>query len=146
VIRPDGLPVWTSAALPGRLHDLTCAQDLGVTAALNWAASELDLPTLADSGYEGAGLGIKPLPNSLPTVNPSRSPTAPSTSYYAACAGKANAASPCWSDAGKHCVTRPPAHAGPATSSPQPCTSPISNTNTYPDLVEITSLDALFSA
>jgi hypothetical protein len=30
-----------------------------VTAALNWAASELDLPTLADSGYEGAGHGIK---------------------------------------------------------------------------------------
>jgi hypothetical protein len=59
VMRPDGLPVWTSDALPGRLHDLTCAQDLGVTAALNWAASELDLPTLADSGYEGAGLGIK---------------------------------------------------------------------------------------
>jgi hypothetical protein len=59
VMRPDGLPVWTSAALPGHLHDLTCAQDLGVTAALNWAASELDLPTLADSGYEGAGHGIK---------------------------------------------------------------------------------------
>src|SRR3954452_4020336 len=32
VMRPDGLPVWTSAALPGHLHDLTCAQQLGVTA------------------------------------------------------------------------------------------------------------------
>ncbi len=28
VIRPDGLPVWTSAAMPGHLHDLTCAQTL----------------------------------------------------------------------------------------------------------------------
>jgi hypothetical protein len=133
IMRPDGLPVWTSAALPGHLHDLTCAQDLGVTAALNWAASELELPALADSGYEGAGLGIKTPTSNPPIANPSRSPTAPSTGCYAACAGRANAASRCWSDAGKHCVTRPRAHAGPATSSPQPCTSPISNTNTYPD-------------
>jgi len=59
VIRPDALPVWTSAAMPGHLHDLTCAQDLGVTAALNWAASELNLPALVDAGYEGAGAGIK---------------------------------------------------------------------------------------
>jgi hypothetical protein len=59
VIRPDGLPLWTSPALPGHLHDLTCAQQQGITAALNWSAAELDLPTLADSGYEGAGHGIK---------------------------------------------------------------------------------------
>jgi hypothetical protein len=59
VMRPDGLPVWTSQALPGHLHDLTCAQQQGVTAILNWSAAELDLPTLADSGYEGAGHGIK---------------------------------------------------------------------------------------
>src|SRR5215210_6488988 len=50
VMRPDGLPLWTSPALPGHLHDLTCAQQQGVTAALNWSAAELDLPTLADSG------------------------------------------------------------------------------------------------
>ena len=59
VIRPDGLPIWTSPALPAHLHDLTCAQLLGVTAALNWAAAELGLPTLADTGYETAGNGIK---------------------------------------------------------------------------------------
>jgi hypothetical protein len=59
IIRPDGLPIWTSHALPGHLHDLTCAQQEGVTAALNWAAAELDLPTLADAGYDGAGHGIK---------------------------------------------------------------------------------------
>lgn len=41
---------WTSDAAPGRLHD--------VTGALYWAASQRDLPTLADSGYEGAGQGI----------------------------------------------------------------------------------------
>ncbi|WP_018223599.1 hypothetical protein [Salinispora pacifica] len=44
--------------MPGHLHDLTCAQELDGTAALYWAASTLDLPTLADSGYEGAGQGI----------------------------------------------------------------------------------------
>jgi hypothetical protein len=59
VMRPDGLPIWTSAAMPGHLHDLTCAQHHGVTAALNWAASELGLPTVADAGYENAGHGIK---------------------------------------------------------------------------------------
>src|SRR4051812_46727242 len=57
VMRPDGLPIWTSAALPGHLHDLTCPQTLGVTAALNWAAAELDLPPLADAGYDGSGHG-----------------------------------------------------------------------------------------
>ena len=58
-MRPDGLPIWTSAAMPGHLHDTTCARELGVTAALNWSAAVLDLPTLADSGYESTGHGIK---------------------------------------------------------------------------------------
>ena len=44
--------------MPGHLHDLTCAQELDITAALYWAASQLHLPTLADSGYEGVGRGI----------------------------------------------------------------------------------------
>jgi len=45
--------------MPGHLHDTSCARELGVTAALNWAETQLDLPTLADSGYESAGHGIK---------------------------------------------------------------------------------------
>jgi hypothetical protein len=59
IMRPDGLPIWTSAAMPGHLHDVSCARELGVTAALNWSAAELNLPALADSGYESAGHGIK---------------------------------------------------------------------------------------
>jgi len=59
VIRPDGLPIWVSEVAPGHLHDLTVARDAGAIGALNWAAAQLDLPTLADSGYDGAGLGIK---------------------------------------------------------------------------------------
>jgi hypothetical protein len=58
LMRPDGLPIWTSDALPGHLHDLTCAHLHDIPAALYWAASQLDLPTLADSGYEGAGHGV----------------------------------------------------------------------------------------
>jgi len=59
VIRPDGVPIAVSQVAPGHLHDLTVARDTGVVGALNWAAAQLDLPTLADSGYEGAGHGIK---------------------------------------------------------------------------------------
>jgi hypothetical protein len=59
VMRPDGLPIWTSPAMPGHLHDTSCARELGITAALNWSAAEIHLPTLADSGYESAGHGIK---------------------------------------------------------------------------------------
>jgi hypothetical protein len=62
IMLPNGLPIWTADAMPGHRHDLTCAQNLDITAALNWAAAELNLPTLptlADSGYEGAGHGIK---------------------------------------------------------------------------------------
>ena len=59
VIRPDGQPIFLSEAAPGHLHDLTVARDAGVIGALNWAAAQLDLPTLADAGYDGAGQGIK---------------------------------------------------------------------------------------
>ena len=59
IMRPDGLPVWVSDAAPGHLHDLTVAREAGVVAALNWAASQLSLPALGDSGYQGAGHGVK---------------------------------------------------------------------------------------
>lgn len=58
IMRPDGLPVWTSQALPGHLHDLTCARQHDIDGALYWAASQLQLPTLADAGYDGTGKGI----------------------------------------------------------------------------------------
>jgi hypothetical protein len=58
IMRPDGLPIWTSPASPGHRHDLTVAHEHDVLDALYWAASHLQLPTLADSGYEGAGHGV----------------------------------------------------------------------------------------
>ena len=58
VIRPDGQPILVSQVAPGHLHDLTVARDAGIIGALHWAASQLDLPALADSGYNGAGHGV----------------------------------------------------------------------------------------
>lgn len=58
VMRPDGLPIWVSEVLPGHLHDITCARAVGVLGALYWSASTLDLPALADAGYDGAGQGV----------------------------------------------------------------------------------------
>lgn len=45
------------ARTPAR-PDLCPPTRLDMTGALYWAASQLHLPTLADSGYEGAGQGI----------------------------------------------------------------------------------------
>lgn len=58
IVRPDGLPIWVSDVVPGHQHDITCARVAGMLGALYWSASQLDLPTLADSGYDGAGQGI----------------------------------------------------------------------------------------
>jgi hypothetical protein len=77
VIRPDGEPIWVSDVAPGHLHDLTVARDTDVIGALNWAAAELDLPTLADSGYDGAGQGIK-----TPIKQPSGQVLAPDNKAY----------------------------------------------------------------
>ncbi len=53
--RPDGFPIWISPVEPGSVHDLTAAR-AHVLGAL-YAAASRGLPTLADPGYEGAGIG-----------------------------------------------------------------------------------------
>ncbi len=53
---PDGLPLWIAEVEPGSVHDLTAAR-AQVLGAL-YAAAAAGLPTLADSGYDGAGIGI----------------------------------------------------------------------------------------
>lgn len=58
VMRPDGFPVWVGEVAPGHHHDITAARCGHILGALYWAASQLGLPTLADSGYEGAGQGV----------------------------------------------------------------------------------------
>jgi hypothetical protein len=54
---PDGFPLWVADAEPGFTHDLTVARE-HVLGAVYWAASHLGLPTLADGGYDGAGIGV----------------------------------------------------------------------------------------
>ncbi|MET8328507.1 transposase family protein [Streptomyces sp. NPDC005181] len=53
---PDGTPLWVSDAEPGSTPDITAAR-MHVLPALYKAAAD-GLPTLADKGYIGAGIGI----------------------------------------------------------------------------------------
>ena len=53
---PGGFPVWSSEAEPGSVHDITAAR-AHCLGALYQAAAD-GLPTLADKGYEGAGIGV----------------------------------------------------------------------------------------
>jgi hypothetical protein len=53
---PDGTPLWVSVVEPGSTPDITAAR-LHALPALYKAAAE-GLPTLADNGYIGAGIGI----------------------------------------------------------------------------------------
>ena len=54
VLAPDGFPLWVSQAEPGSVHDLTAARALPAL----YQAAAAGLPTLADPGYDGAGIGI----------------------------------------------------------------------------------------
>jgi hypothetical protein len=54
---PNGVPLWVSDVEPGSVHDLTAARE-HVLGAVYWAASQLSLPTLADGGYSGTGIGV----------------------------------------------------------------------------------------
>jgi hypothetical protein len=56
LMRPDGFPIWISNVAPGSVHDLRVAEAEALGAL--YAAAARGLPTLADSGYEGAGHGV----------------------------------------------------------------------------------------
>lgn len=53
---PTGFPLWTSPVEPGSTHDITAAGEHCLGALYPVAAA--GLPTLADKGYQGAGIGI----------------------------------------------------------------------------------------
>ncbi|MFC9091037.1 transposase family protein [Nocardiopsis dassonvillei] len=53
---PNGTPLWVSEAEPGSVPDITAAR-MHCLSALYKAAAD-GLPTLADAGYQGAGIGI----------------------------------------------------------------------------------------
>ena len=52
-----GVPVWTAPVESGSTHDITAARAHALPAL--YRAASLGLPTLADEGYTGAGIGIK---------------------------------------------------------------------------------------
>lgn len=56
VIAPGGFPLWISEVEPGSVHDITAARTHALPALYRAAAA--GLPTLADPGYDGAGIGI----------------------------------------------------------------------------------------
>ena len=56
VIAPDGFPLWVSEAEPDSVHDITAARLHALPGLYRAAAT--GLPTLADPGYDGAGIGI----------------------------------------------------------------------------------------
>jgi hypothetical protein len=56
VLAPGGFPLWISPAEPGSVHDLTAARTHALPAL--YCAAATGLPTLADPGYDGAGIGI----------------------------------------------------------------------------------------
>jgi hypothetical protein len=64
VTAPDGFPLWISPAEPGSMHDITAARTHALPALYRAAAT--GLPTLADPGYDGAGIGIH-IPVKQPT-------------------------------------------------------------------------------
>ncbi|WP_136194000.1 transposase family protein [Actinomyces procaprae] len=52
-----GYPIWTSPVEPGSVHDITAAREHALPALYPAAAD--GMPSLADRGYLGAGIGIK---------------------------------------------------------------------------------------
>ncbi|GEL20213.1 hypothetical protein [Pseudonocardia asaccharolytica] len=138
VVRPDGLPIWTSAVTEGHTHDLTAARNGSVLGALDWAVSRLRLPTLAEAATR-APVGVStPRSGNPATGRPSAPTTRPTTRCCAAPAPAANAASPCWSDAGERSSTSPLAPAESPTSSKLHSCSPNSSIATYAFFAEIT--------
>lgn len=70
IMEPGGFPLFVSDVEPGSVHDLPAART-HVLGAL-YAAAAQGVPTLADLGYQGAGIGII-----TPIKQPGECPLAP---------------------------------------------------------------------
>lgn len=128
VTAPDGFPLWISPAEPGSVHDITAARTHALPALYHAAAT--GLPTLADPGYDGAGIGIH-----MPVKQPAdgrdldiSTRTRNALQRSLRCLGARG--SPCSPAAGAPCATSPPALAKSGTSPAPPSSSPISSTDT----------------
>lgn len=63
LMAPGGFPIWISDASPGSTHDITAAREHVLAIIRPYLK---DMPLLADSGYEGAGIGVQ-VPIKQPT-------------------------------------------------------------------------------
>jgi hypothetical protein len=106
VMRPDGLPLWTGPAEPGSVHDLTAARWHALPAL--YRAAALGMPALADSGYEGAGIGVLTPVKSPPETRNSTWIPGPGTRCSAISDAGESAGSPCSPSAGPPSSTSPP--------------------------------------
>jgi hypothetical protein len=52
---PDGIPMWLSDVLPGKVHDLAAARENTLPVLRKYTGV---MPCLADTGYIGAGQGV----------------------------------------------------------------------------------------
>ena len=77
---PGGFPVWASEVEPGSVHDLTAAREHCLGALYKCAAD--GVPTLADKGYEGAGIGVHSPVKGRDLRVPERSVRGPVTSGF----------------------------------------------------------------
>jgi DDE superfamily endonuclease len=109
VLAPDGFPLWVSQVEPGSVHDIAAARRHALPALYRAAAT--GLLTLADPGYDGAGIGIC-IPVKQPPGGRELGITpAPAMPSSVPCAAWANAGSPCSPAAGASSSTSPPAPA-----------------------------------
>ena len=119
VMAPDGFPLWVSEVEPGSVHDITAAR-LHALPAL-YPAAAAGLPTLADPGYDGAGIGIHiPVKQPIRRAGPRYRYPHPQRAAPLAALPAANAGSPCSPAAGAPCSTSPPAPARSAISPAPP--------------------------
>lgn len=120
---PDGTPLWVSDVEPGSTPDITAAR-IHALPALYKAAAD-GLPTLADKGYIGAGIGIL-VPVRRPKNRSERAlhtDTQTTNSLIRGIRALGNAPPPNSSSAGGPCSTSPSAPAGSATSPAPPSSS-----------------------
>jgi hypothetical protein len=139
VMRPDGLPLWAGPAEPGSVHDITAARQHALPAL--YRAAALGMPTLADLGYEGAGIGILiPVKTRPETRNWTPGPV-PGTHCSATSDAPENAGSPCSHSDGPSSSTSPPAPAESPNNPRRPRPHPIRAQIHHVKLSEITSVD-----
>jgi Helix-turn-helix of DDE superfamily endonuclease len=118
IMRPDGLPVWTSEVVAGHDHDLTAAREGHVWARCTGPHRNCTCPPWPTGATRAPARACTCRSSGPATATSSRSITWPTTRSSAACAHWANAASPCSPVAGGPYNASLPARPGSETPLP----------------------------